>query len=79
VQTGDITKETITAALYHPEVPGIDLLVRTSGERRTSGFMLYRSDYSELYFTDILWPDFNEAELEKSLAEYTQRKRRFGK
>jgi undecaprenyl diphosphate synthase len=41
--------------------------------------MLYRTDYSELYFTDILWPDFNEAELEKSLAEYTQRKRRFGK
>jgi undecaprenyl diphosphate synthase len=79
VQTGDITKETITAALYHPEVPGIDLLVRTSGERRTSGFMLYRTDYSELYFTDILWPDFNETELDKALSEYTQRRRRFGK
>lgn len=75
----EITHKTIQESLYHPEVPGIDLLVRTSGEQRTSGFMLYRSDYAELYFTDTLWPDFGEAELDKALSEYAQRKRRFGK
>jgi undecaprenyl diphosphate synthase len=76
---GDITKETLAEAMYHPEVPGVDLMIRTSGEQRTSGYMLYRSDYAELYFTDIFWPDFNENELDKALQEYSQRKRRFGK
>lgn len=75
----DIDYQMIESALYHPEVPGIDLLIRTSGENRTSGFMLYRSDYAELYFTDTLWPDFDEAELDTALSEYSTRKRRFGK
>ena len=75
----EITKETVLGSLYHPEVPGIDLLVRTSGEHRTSGFMLYRSDYAELYFTDVMWPDFNILELDKALTDYARRKRRFGK
>ena len=79
LQPESITKEIMIEALYHPEVPDVDLLVRTSGEHRTSGFMLYRSEYAELYFTDVLWPDFNEGELDKALNEYTQRKRRFGK
>ena len=75
----DITRETIQNALYYPEVPGADLIIRTSGEHRTSGFMLYRSDYAELYFSDLYWPDFDEAELDKALSEYSNRKRRFGK
>jgi undecaprenyl diphosphate synthase len=75
----EITKETVLGSLYHPEVPGIDLLVRTSGEHRTSGFMLYRLDYAELYFTDVMWPDFDITELDKSLTDYAHRKRRFGK
>lgn len=75
----DVTKETIQKALYYPEVPGADLIIRTSGEYRTSGFMLYRSDYAELYFSDLYWPDFSPAELDKALAEYATRKRRFGK
>lgn len=75
----EINAGTIENALYHPEIPNIDLLVRTSGEHRTSGFMLYRAEYAELYFTDVLWPDFDEAELDKSLSEYARRKRRFGK
>lgn len=75
----DIDRDVIQAALYHPEVPGIDLLIRTSGERRTSGYMLYRSEYAELYFTDTMWPDFTEEELDKALQDYSQRKRRFGK
>ena len=73
-----ITREKIEQNLYHPEIPGIDLLVRSSGEKRTSGFMLYRSDYAELYFTDTMWPDFSEAELDQALSEYSSRKRRFG-
>lgn len=79
VKAEDITPEVVVSALYHPEVPAIDLLVRTSGEHRTSGFMLYRSDYAELYFTDVLWPDFDEEELDKALQEYSRRKRRFGR
>lgn len=78
LSSDEITREKIEQNIYHPEVPGIDLLVRTSGERRTSGFMLYRSDYAELYFTETMWPDFNESELDKALSEYSIRKRRFG-
>ncbi len=68
----------IESFLYHPEVPPVDLLVRTSGEHRTSGFMLYRADYAELYFTETLWPDFDEAQLDAALSEYGRRQRRFG-
>lgn len=79
LQPEDISRDVIAGALYHPEVPPIDLLIRTSGENRTSGFMLYRSEYAELYFTDLMWPDFNETELDKALDEYALRTRRFGK
>jgi undecaprenyl diphosphate synthase len=75
----EVDKDAIHRALYHPEVPGIDLLIRTSGERRTSGFMLYRSEYAELYFTETMWPDFDDTGLDKALADYANRKRRFGK
>lgn len=74
-----ITRETVAQALYAPEVPGVDLIIRTSGEHRTSGFMLYRSDYAELYFADKNWPDFTPADMDDALADYAQRKRRFGK
>src|SRR3990167_4459256 len=60
IQPQDVTSDVIAEALYCPDVPQIDLLIRTSGERRTSGFMMYRAEYAELYFTDVLWPDFNE-------------------
>lgn len=73
-----ITVDSITSSLYHSEVPDIDLLIRTSGERRLSGYMLWRSDYAELYFTECMWPDFNKDELNKALAEYQARQRRFG-
>lgn len=79
LDASDITQEVLQSALYYPEVPGVDLMIRTSGEQRTSGFMLYRSDYAELYFTDVLWPDFDEKELDLALAEYAHRRRRFGK
>ena len=60
------------------ELPDPDLLIRTSGEKRISNFLLWQVAYSELYFTDILWPDFDADELHKALDDYRQRKRRFG-
>lgn len=65
--------------LYTPDVPPIDLIIRTSGEQRLSNFMLWRSAYSELLFVDKHWPAFTEEDLAKSLAEYASRQRRFGK
>lgn len=73
-----ITKEAISKALYCSDVPSLDLVIRTSGERRISNFMLWRVAYSELYFTDVMWPDFDEKELDKALCDYNSRQRRFG-
>jgi undecaprenyl diphosphate synthase len=78
VKPDDITDEVVSSALYHPEVPAVDLIVRTSGEQRTSGFMLYRSAYAELLFIDKYWPDMKEADVDDILQEYKQRQRRFG-
>ena len=75
----DVTQDLITAHVYRPEIPGIDLLIRTSGEARTSGFMLWRADYAELLFIDKMWPDFTDNDLDDALADYASRKRRFGK
>jgi len=74
----DITPEHFAQYLYEPDIPPIDLLVRTSGERRLSNFMLWRAAYAELYFTDVLWPDFTETDLQQALAAYAHRQRRFG-
>jgi len=65
-------------ALYTLGFPDPDLIIRTAGEKRLSNFMLYQAAYSELYFTDVYWPDFDEAELNKALAEYDKRIRRYG-
>lgn len=65
--------------LYNPDIPDIDLLIRTSGEQRISNFMLYRIAYSELYFTQTLWPGFYEDEFDLAIDEYQTRQRRFGK
>lgn len=75
----EITRESLERALYAPEVPPVDLLIRTSGEQRISGYMLYRVAYAELYFTDKYWPDFSEADLDAALADYAERERRHGK
>jgi undecaprenyl diphosphate synthase len=64
--------------LYTAGLPDVDLVIRTGGEIRTSNFLIWQAAYSEYYFTPVLWPDFNEAELEKALQEYSQRQRRFG-
>jgi len=64
--------------LYSPFISDLDLLIRTSGEERISNFFLWRLAYSELYFTETLWPDFNEVDFDRALEAFSQRKRRFG-
>lgn len=83
VKEGKITPEEITenyleTKLYTACQPDVDLIIRTANEQRTSNFMIWKSAYAELYFTPVLWPDFNEKELEKALKEFSGRTRRFG-
>lgn len=73
-----VTEETFSRCLYAPDVPDPDLVIRTSGELRTSNFLLWEAAYSEYYFTDVLWPDFSEEDLDKALASYAARHRRMG-
>jgi len=73
-----IDDRTIAENLYAPDVPDPDLMIRTSGELRISNFLLWQLSYSEFYVTDVLWPDFREAEFEKALEAYSRRHRRFG-
>ena len=73
-----LTEETFRNYLYAPDVPDPDLVIRTSGELRTSNFLLWETAYSEYYFTDVLWPDFSEGELDRALEAYAQRHRRKG-
>ncbi|EOS56704.1 MULTISPECIES: isoprenyl transferase [Paenibacillus] len=74
----DITPETIESRLLSAGLPDPDLLIRTSGELRLSNFMLWQTAYSELWFTDILWPDFSKEHLVQAVAEYQRRTRRYG-
>jgi undecaprenyl diphosphate synthase len=72
------TEEEFQALLYVPEMHDPDLVIRTSGEQRLSNYLLWQSAYSELHFTDVLWPDFSRSDLELALAQYDARERRFG-
>lgn len=74
----DFDNERFSALLDTGDIPEPDLLIRTSGEKRISNFMLWQAAYAELYFTDVLWPDFGAAELRQALEDYRSRKRRFG-
>ena len=78
VSADDITAELISENLYAPEVPPLDLIVRTSGEKRISNFMLWRSAYSELIFLDQMWPDMTKDDVTAIINEYSRRQRRFG-
>ncbi|MDD4124836.1 MAG: polyprenyl diphosphate synthase [Eubacteriales bacterium] len=75
----ELTEEAFSRYLYTAGIPDPDLIIRTSGEIRLSNFLLYQSAYSELYFTDVLWPDFDKAQLEKAIDDYSGRKRRYGR
>jgi len=73
-----IDTETVSQHLYVPEMPDVDLIIRTSGEIRLSNFLLWQAAYAEFVFTDVLWPDFSQDHLVDAIAEYQRRKRRFG-
>ncbi len=78
VDPGRIDEETFQGFLYIPDMPPVDLLIRTSMELRISNFMLWQTAYAELYFTETLWPDFRKPELLKALEDFARRERRFG-
>jgi undecaprenyl diphosphate synthase len=75
---GKVDERMLRRHLYAPDMPDPDVLVRTSGEYRTSNFLLWEAAYSELVFTDVLWPDFRRADLFDAIREYQHRERRFG-
>jgi undecaprenyl diphosphate synthase len=74
-----VDQSTIIEHLYTRNLPPVDLLIRTSGEKRISNFLLWHIAYAELYFTEILWPDFTKEHLHEALINYGKRERRFGK
>ncbi|MEI6803440.1 MAG: polyprenyl diphosphate synthase [Burkholderiales bacterium] len=75
----EVTEDNLSQTLALAHCPDPDLVIRTGGEKRLSNFLLWQAAYSELYFSELLWPDFDEAALDAALAEYAARERRFGK
>lgn len=78
VAAEDIDEATIERHLFTAGIPDVDLVIRTSGEYRTSNFLIWQAAYAEYYFTPVLWPDFNEQETVKALEDYSHRQRRYG-
>jgi undecaprenyl diphosphate synthase len=79
IEAEGLDEKTFAAYLDEPELPDVDLLIRTGGERRISNFLLWQTAYAELVLSDVLWPDFGQRELEAALAEFAGRERRFGR
>ena len=77
-QSAELTEELLSSYLYSADVPDPELIIRPSGELRTSNFLLWQSAYSEYVFMNVLWPDFGPADLDRAIEEYYQRNRRFG-
>lgn len=78
LKPGKVTAKSMAARLYAPDLPDVDLFLRSSGEQRTSNFLLWQSAYAELVFQDVLWPDVDRTTLWKAIEEYASRDRRFG-
>jgi len=78
IKPEEITEDMISEHLYTKNIPDPDLIIRPSGEYRTSNFLTWQSAYAELWFTDVLWPDFTEENLVEALREFEKRNRRFG-
>jgi undecaprenyl diphosphate synthase len=78
VRPDDVTEDLVDQYLYTSDLPEPDLIIRTSGEQRTSNFLLWQAAYAEYYFTSILWPDFGPDDLQCAISEYRRRERRFG-
>ena len=79
VKAEDVNEDTISSYLFTKDVPDPDLMIRTSGELRTSNFLIWQSSYAEWYFTDTLWPDFDEQALQEAIQSFANRERRFGR
>ena len=75
---GNVTEASLTSHLWTADMPNVDIIIRTGGEKRLSGFLTWRSVYAELFFVDAYWPDFSELILDSILTEYAQRERRMG-
>jgi len=75
----EIDQNLFSTYLDTKDYPDVDLVIRTSGEKRISNFLIWQSAYSELYFTSVLWPDFDENEFDNALRDFSNRKRKFGK
>ena len=73
-----VTEEDISSAVYTSESPQLDMIIRTGGDIRISNFLLWQAAYAELYFTNTLWPDFSEKDIDKAIKEFNSRNRRFG-
>ena len=78
LNAGEVTEEALSRNMYTADLPDPDLIIRTGGEVRLSNFLLWQSAYAELYFTDVLFPDFTSAEFDKAIEEFAKRNRRFG-
>ena len=78
VRADDVDEKALAAHLYNPQLPDVDLIIRTAGESRMSNFMLWRATYAEIFVTDTLWPDFDVPDLQHAIADYQTRVRRFG-
>lgn len=78
IKSEDITEELITSLLYTGTMPDADLIIRPSGEKRISNFLIWQSAYAEFYYTDVLWPDFSPKDLDAAIEDYMNRNRRFG-
>jgi len=79
ISTGDINEEMVSANLETSDTPDPELMIRTSGEKRISNFLLWQLAYAELYFTEKLWPDFGKEDFYKAVADFQKRERRYGK
>ena len=79
IEAESISEETLSNKLATKKFPDPDLFIRTGGEKRISNFLIWQMAYTELYFTDVLWPDFNADELQKAIQDFSSRQRRFGK
>lgn len=78
VEVSAIDEDSLAGAMYLPEMPDVDLIIRTSGEQRLSNFLLWQAAYAELIFPETLWPDFDRRSLVDAVVEYQSRQRRFG-
>ena len=79
IRPEDVDERALAARLHIPEMPDADLIIRTSGESRLSNFLLWQAAYAELYFTEVMWPDFDRTHLAEAIEEYRRRERRFGR